>query len=65
MDRIQLLYRNAKQMKKIVAAKYNNMKFEESLVKSDPAPECAQGYDVGPAIRWLAKDRSLTSVGKR
>ena len=50
LDRTQLLYRNAKQMKEIVAAKYSNLKFEESLVKSDDAPECAEGYDVGSAI---------------
>lgn len=50
MDRIQLLYRNAKQMKEIVAAKYSSLKFEESLAKPEHAPECAQGYDVGFAI---------------
>ncbi|USP75789.1 GPI ethanolamine phosphate transferase 2 [Curvularia clavata] len=63
LDRIQLLYRNAKQMKKIVAAKYSNLKFEESLVKSDEAPECAQGYaNDGQklACLWRAVITSLT-----
>lgn len=31
-DRVQLLYRNAKQMKRIVEAKYANLRFDEKLL---------------------------------
>ncbi|KNG45144.1 gpi ethanolamine phosphate transferase 2 [Stemphylium lycopersici] len=46
LDRAQLLYRNAKQMKKIVAAKYTNLKFHESLPRGNVASECVGGTDV-------------------
>jgi hypothetical protein len=31
-DRVQLLYRNAKQMKKIVEAKYTGLRFDENVL---------------------------------
>ncbi|EOA89393.1 uncharacterized protein SETTUDRAFT_176074 [Exserohilum turcica Et28A] len=65
LDRIQILYRNAKQMKKIVAAKYTSLKFGESLSASDSAPECAKGYDGTDgqklACLWREVVASMTS----
>ncbi|PZD44166.1 Phosphodiest domain containing protein [Pyrenophora tritici-repentis] len=42
-DRAQILYRNAKQMKKIVEAKYTNLRFDESVVSTkDMGFECSE-----------------------
>ncbi|KAL7771790.1 hypothetical protein CFE70_001740 [Pyrenophora teres f. teres 0-1] len=42
-DRAQLLYRNAKQMKKIVEAKYTNLRFDESVLSTkDMGFECSE-----------------------
>ncbi|EMD67743.1 hypothetical protein COCSADRAFT_111827 [Bipolaris sorokiniana ND90Pr] len=61
LDRIQLLYRNAKQMKKIVAVKYTNLKFEDSFVKSGHAPECAEGYDANDGQKLACLWRAIIS----
>lgn len=40
-NRVQILYRNAKQIKKIVEAKYTNLRFDDKVLKtSDMGFEC-------------------------
>lgn len=47
-DRLQLVYRNAKQMKKIVEAKYSGLRFDESVLNSQN-----MGFECSPTVRML------------
>ena len=47
-DRIQLLYRNAKQMKKIVEAKYTNLRYDEKVLDAKELGFECSSLDVSP-----------------
>ncbi|KAF1947054.1 alkaline phosphatase-like protein [Clathrospora elynae] len=57
-DRVQLLYRNAKQMKKIVEAKYTSLRFDETVLESkEMGFECS-----GPDASHLTDGQALACL---